>query len=72
MKPKPQQYRRNDLVAVQEGAELLNKPGAVLEEDQTGIVLGYVGNNVVVQLLDGRTRLTVEESYVIPNQEKKQ
>jgi hypothetical protein len=68
--PKPQLYKRNDLVVVKEGAELLNKPGEVLEEDHAGLVLGYSSKgHVFVTLLNG-DNVIVEESYVEPNQDR--
>ena len=53
-----EKFRRNDFVAVKDGIE-----------QQRGIMLGYMGSKAVVQLLDGVTRLTVDDSRIIPAQE---
>ena len=53
-----EKFRRNDFVAVEDGIE-----------QQRGIMLGYMGSKAVVQLLDGVTRLTVDDSRIIPAQE---
>jgi hypothetical protein len=49
-----QEWKRNDLVTVRNG-----------DKDQAGLVLGYSDNKIVVQLLDGKTRLTLDESRVL-------
>ena len=48
-------YKRNDLVSTPEG---------------TGLVLGYEGSKVIVQLLDGTTRVSVDESGLLPNHKR--
>jgi hypothetical protein len=55
-----QEWQRNDIVTVRDG-----------DKDETGLVLGYAGNKTVVQLLDGKTRLTLDESRVLSISERK-
>jgi hypothetical protein len=46
-------WQRNDIVTAEDGAER-----------KTALVLGWNGSKIVVQLLDGVTRLTLDESRV--------